>query len=198
MLIINLQQVYYEFGCDHCLCNSHHLRDLTFCHEEEKSIWAADARQLLVDLYETVEAARHTDVAATGLSESQLQYWYKKYDDLMTQGLRLHPLPEKQEGKRGAVKKSKTQNMLMRFIDHKEEILAFAKNFLIPFTNNIAEQAIRMMKVKQKISGCFRSEHGAKDFADIRSYIATAKKQGISIIKAISAAMQGMPLNLTG
>jgi transposase len=198
ILMHDFWKSYYEFGCDHGLCNSHHLRDLTFCHQEEKSLWAADARQLLVDLYEQVATARHTDASATSLSEGQLQYWYTKYDDLMTQGLQLHPLAEKQQGKRGVVKKSKTQNMLMRFIEHKEEILAFAKNFLIPFTNNIAEQAIRMMKVKQKISGCFRSEQGAKDFADIRSYLATAKKQGISIIKALSAAMQGMPLNLTG
>lgn len=197
-LIHDFWKSYYEFGCDHSLCNSHHLRDLNFCHEQEKSIWALNARQLLLGLHEKVEIAKHTDANATSLTKSQLQYWYKKYDDLMTEGLRLHPLPEKQKGKRGAVKKSKTQNMLMRFIKHKEEILTFAKNFLIPFTNNIAEQAIRMMKVKQKISGCFRSEQGAKDFADIRSYIATAKKQGISIIKALSAAIQGSPMNLTG
>ena len=197
-LVHDFWKSYYEFECDHSLCNSHHLRDLTFCHEQEKSTWAANARQLLLDLYEKVEIAKHTDANVTSLSKGQLKYWYKKYDDLMTEGLRLHPLPEKQKGKRGAVKKSKTQNMLIRFIDHKEEILAFAKNFLIPFTNNIAEQAIRMMKVKQKISGCFRSEQGAKDFADIRSYIATAKKQGISIMQALSAAIQGAPMNLTG
>jgi len=197
-LIHDFWKSYYEYGCDHSLCNGHHLRDLTFCHEEEKSIWAGNARQLLLDLHEKVEIAKCKDANATSLSKSQLQYWYKKYDDLMTEGLRLHPLPKKQEGKRGAVKKSKTQNMLLRFIDHKEEVLDFAKDFLFPFTNNIAEQAIRMMKVKQKISGCFRSKQGAEDFADIRSYIATAKKQGVSIMKALSAAIQGTPMSLSG
>lgn len=67
--------------------------------------------------------------------------------------------------------------MLERFINCKDQILNFATNFLVPFGNNIAEQAIRMMKVKQKISGCFRSEQGARDFADTRSYIATAKNK---------------------
>ena len=196
-LLHDFWKSYYEYGCDHSLCNGHHLRDLTFCHEEEKSIWAGNARQLLLDLHEKVEIAKCKDANATSLSKSQLQYWYKKYDDLMTEGLRLHPLPKKQEGKRGAVKKSKTQNMLLRFIDHKEEVLDFAKDFLFPFTNNIAEQAIRMMKVKQKISGCFRSKQGAADFADIRSYIATAKKQGVSIMKALSAAIQGAPMSLS-
>lgn len=195
-LIHDFWKSYYEFGCDHSLCNGHHLRDLTFCHEQEKSSWALQASKLLLDLHKKVEIAKEANT--TSLRKGQLQYWYKKYDDIMAEGLRLHPLPKKQEGKRGAVKKSKTQNMLMRFIKHKEEILTFANNFLIPFTNNIAEQAIRMMKVKQKISGCFRSEQGAKNFADIRSYIATAKKQGLSIIKALSAALQGRPIKLTG
>jgi transposase len=76
--------------------------------------------------------------------------------------------------------------------------LTFAKNFLIPFGNNLAEQAIGMMKVKQKISGCFRSEQGAKNFADTRSYIATAKKQGIPIMQALAAAIQGRPFQMSG
>jgi transposase len=88
--------------------------------------------------------------------------------------------------------------MIARFAEHKDQILAFTKDFLIPFGNNIAEQAIRMMKVKQKISGCFRSKEGAHDFATIRSYISTMKKQGVSIIQALAAAMQGTPLYSTG
>ena len=188
---------YNEFKCDHSLCNVHHLRDLTFCHEIEKSSWAGDARQLLLDLHEKVIMAKK-NVNATSLSKGQLQYWNKKYDDLMQQGLHTHPIPKKQKGKRGVVKKSKTQNMLERFINCKEQILTFAKNFLIPFGNNLAEQAIRMMKVKQKISGCFRSEKGAKDFADIRSYIATAKKQAIPIIHALNEVIQGRPILMSG
>lgn len=187
---------YNEFGCNHALCNVHHLRDLTFCNEIEKSSWAGNAKQLLLDLHAKVMTAK--DSGATALSKGQLQYWSKKYDTLMNEGLHKHPVPKKEKGKRGVAKRSKTQNLIERFIDYKEQILAFAKDFQIPFGNNVAEQAIRMMKVKQKISGCFRSEQGAKDFADIRSYISTMKKQGIPIMQALAAAIQGSPLKAVG
>ena len=92
---------------------------------------------------------------------------------------------KKQKGKRGAVKRTKTQNLLQRFGNYKESIFSFARDFTIPFGNNLAEQAIRMMKVKQKISGCFRSEQGANTFAIIRSYISTMQKQGKPILDAL-------------
>lgn len=196
ILVHDFWKSYNEFNCSHALCNVHHLRDLTFCHEIEKSSWAGQVKQMLLDLHAKVIPAKQA--GATSLSKGQIYYWSKKYDDLMNEGLRMHPVPKKQKGKRGTVKKSKTQNMIKRFVDCKEQILAFAKNFLVPFGNNIAEQAIRMMKVKQKISGCFRSEQGAKDFAVIRSYIATMKKQGHSIMQALAAAVQGTPLKSTG
>ena len=86
--------------------------------------------------------------------------------------------------------------MLERFINGKEQILAFTKNFLYPFGNNLAEQAIRMMRVKQKVSGCFRSEQGAKDFATIKSYIATAKKQEVPVMQALAPCHQWMPFSI--
>lgn len=196
ILVHDFWKSYNEFECSHALCNVHHLRDLTFCHEIEKSSWAGQAKQMLLDLHAKVRIAK--DAGETSLSKGQLHYWRKKYDDLINEGLRMHPIPKKQKGKRGVTKKSKTQNLIERFVDYKEQILAFAKNFLVPFGNNIAEQAIRMMKVKQKISGCFRSEQGAKDFADIRSYISTMKKQGQPIMQALAAAIQGYPLSSVG
>lgn len=192
ILVHDCWKPYYGFDCIHALCNVHHLRDLTFCHEIEKSNWAGQVKEMLVDLHAKVTQARQA--GQTDLSKGQFYYWSSKYDNLMDKGKPMHPVPKKQKGKRGAVRKSKTGKMLERFIDCKEQILAFAKNFQIPFGNNIAEQAIRMMKVKQKISGCFRSEQGAKDFAVIRSYIATMKKQGHSIIQALAAAIQGNPI----
>ena len=114
-----------------------------------------------------------------------------KYDHLVKAGWQAHPPPEKQQGKRGAVKKTKTQNLLQRFGQYKKSILAFACDFNIPFGNNLAEQAIRMMKIKQKISGCFRSEQGAIDFAIIRSYISTMKKQGKNIFIALDDLLIG-------
>ena len=86
--------------------------------------------------------------------------------------------------------------MLQRFVQFKSSVLAFISDFRIPFGNNIAEQAIRMMKVKQKISGCFRSEQGATAFAIIRSYISTMQKQGIPILQALKHAILGTPIPL--
>lgn len=183
---------YNEFACNHALCNVHHLRDLTFCEEVEKSIWAGNAKNFLLDLNEKVKSAKEAGLEA--LTKGQTQYWDRKFKTLLEEGQRIYPPPKKQKGKRGVTKKSKTENILERFIKHRSEVLAFSKNFQIPFGNNIAEQAIRMMKVKQKISGCFRSKKGASNFADIRSYIATMKKQGISIIQALRAAVQGSPI----
>jgi len=85
---------------------------------------------------------------------------------------------------------------LDRFVDFKSGVLAFVRDFSISFGNNIAEQSIRMMKVKQKISGCFRSEQGAKDLADTRSYIATMQKQGYSIFQVLENAISGNPIKL--
>jgi transposase len=185
-------RAYNEFDCGHALCNVHHLRDLTFCHEIEKSNWAAKMKQFLLALHKIVSKVKQS--GADSFTRGQWYYWSRKYDDLLNEGLRQHPRPQKQKGRRGVTKKSKTRNMLERFRDCKEEILAFASNFVVPFGNNIAEQAIRMMKVKQKISGCFRSEKGAKDFATIRSYIATIKKHGQNVMQALHQAILGNPL----
>lgn len=192
VLVHDFWKPYQEFGCAHALCNVHHLRDLTFCHEVENSVWAGRTKELLLHLHAKVNMAK--EGGATALSKGQLQYWSHKYDRLMQEGLCCHPLAKKPKGKRGVVKKSKTQNLIERFVNYKEQILAFAKDFMVPFGNNLAEQAIRMMKVKQKISGCFRSVQGAKDFADIRSYISTMKKQGVPVMQALAAAIRGAPL----
>ncbi len=131
---------------------------------------------------------------SANLNEQEQQLLTQKYDLLIQQGYGQHPMPEKQVGKRGSPKKTKTQNMLLRFDSHKEDILRFMSNFSIPFDNNLAEQAIRMMKVKQKISGCFRSKDGASSFAIIRSYIDTMRKNCYSIMDAIGLAMAGKPI----
>ncbi|MBD0368494.1 MAG: IS66 family transposase [Flavisolibacter sp.] len=191
VLVHDFWKSYHAFDCNHALCNVHHVRDLTFCHEVENSRWAGSAKQLLLDVHAKVQRAK--EAGASALSKGQWQYWSKKYDDLVNEGGCLHPVAEKQKGKRGVTKKTRTQNMIERFREYKDQILAFAANFVVPFGNNKAEQAIRMMKVKQKISGCFRSQQGAQDFADIRSYTATMKKQGISIIEALGAAINGTP-----
>ena len=182
---------YMEYNCHHALCNVHHLRDLTFCKEVENSPWASEMIAYLLSANQLVNQARQA--GKTALDEGGLSYWRSKYDELIKAGLEQHPLPEKQKGKRGALKKSKTQNLIQRFEQHKESVLAFMNDFRVPFGNNLAEQAIRMMKVKQKISGCFRSEQGAQTFATIRSYISTMQKQGVTAMVALHAAFSHAP-----
>ncbi len=194
ILVHDFWKSYNEFSCAHALCNIHHLRDLTFCHEVEKSNWAAQVKQFLLKQHQKVIDAKNA--GAESFTKGQLKYIHRKFDALMKEGKRLYPPPKKKQGQRGVVKKSKTHNLLERFISYRSEVLGFTKNFQIPFGNNLAEQAIRMMKIKLKISGCFRSEHGAKDFADTRSYIATMKKQGVDIFKALQNAVQGEPIQL--
>jgi transposase len=195
-LVHDFWKPYNSYDCKHNLCNVHHLRDLTFCAEVEKSEVAGKLKQLLLDIYKKVEQAK--DVGKQRLSKTTIQYWTTKFSNLVKEGLLCHPVAEKKATQQGIVKKSKTQNMLLRFRDYQEEVIGFMKNFTIPFGNNLAEQAIRMMKVKQKISGGFRSEQGAKDFADIRSYIATMKKQNHSILDALAAVINGSPFMTEG
>ena len=183
---------YLEYQCSHVFCHAHHLRDLTFCHEQEKSQWAALMKALLLEMKAVVESSK--EQGKQRLDAAQEQMLMEKYEQLMRLGFCEHPLTEKEAGKRGVAKKSKTQNLLDRFQRHKEDMVRFMKDFAIPFDNNIAEQAIRMMKIKQKISGCFRSQSGAQCFAIIRSYIDTIRKQGHSIADALKLAILGKPI----
>lgn len=183
---------YLDYLCKHSLCNVHHLRDLTFCLEQEKSQWAGDMKALLLEMKDITDNSKAQGLQS--VDEQQQQQLTAKYDLLVQAGYLQHPIAEKQPGKRGTVKKSKTQNLLVRFKNHREDIIRFIKDFRVPFGNNLAEQAVRMMKVKQKISGCFRSKEGATGFATIRSYIDTMRKNGFSIMDAIGQAIAGKPI----
>jgi len=183
---------YLDYLCMHSLCNTHHLRDLTFCHEQEKSQWAAEMKALLLEMKQITEDCKEQGLQS--LDELQQQQLTAKYNLLVEEGYRQHPLAKKEVGKRGVIKKSKTQNLLERFKNHGEDIIRFIRDFRVPFGNNLAEQAVRMMKVKQKISGCFRSKEGAQSFATIRSYIDTMRKNGFCIIDAIGHAIVGNPI----
>jgi transposase len=99
--------------------------------------------------------------------------------------------------KRKRKKRTKAQNLLIRLRNFREPTLAFMNDFSVPFDNNLAERDIRMIKVKQKISGCFRKDLGAEMFCRIRSYISTAKKQGRNISYVLQSVMDGNPVNLS-
>lgn len=162
-------------GVTHALCNAHHLRELTACAELDKEPWA----QCMIDLL----------LLASSDQNKNTQAITNQYDELIKQGLAYHEtrlLPNPTNRKN--FRKRKGHNLLIRLRDYKTETLRFITEIDVPFTNNQAEQDIRMVKVKQKVSGCFRSVDGAKEFAKIRSMISTARKQGLNLLEQLQLA----------
>ena len=184
---------YFKFdNCTHALCNAHHLRELRFAFEQYEQEWAQDLFDLLIDIKQAVASASLED--HTELAPEIIQDFVDKYDALLAQGFDANPPPPPPiVKKRGRRKQSKPKNLLDRLQKYKTETLAFMFDFRVPFDNNLAERDVRMMKVKQKISGTFRTRRGAEIFCDIRSYISTVRKQGGNVIQAIHHALLGQP-----
>ena len=174
-------------GVDHALCNAHHLRELQALIEIEKEGWARKMQRLLRRACHAANLARERGVA---LQPSLVEGFRRWWDAITAEGIRFHeaqpplgPAPAEGQAKRRGRKPRRTgHNLLLRLQARKEDALRFLANLAVPFTNNQAEQDVRMAKLKQKISGGFRSEQGANDFATIRGFISTAKKQGWNII----------------
>jgi transposase len=183
---------YWQYGdCQHALCNAHHLRELTFVEEQLGQGWAQELKALLLEIKQAVDAARDQGLAELA-AETQWAF-EARYDVLLDVGLKMNPPPEP-TGKRGRPPRGKAGSLVDRLREHKGATLAFMEDLAIPFDNNQAERDIRMVKVKQKISGCFRTTTGADRFCRIRGYISTLRKQGIPILSALGQAMAGSPL----
>jgi transposase len=180
---------YWQYGdCQHALCNAHHLRELTFVAEEMEQGWAQELRELLLEIKQATDAAREQGVAEMA-AETQRAF-EARYDALLEGGLRMNPPPEP-TGKRGRPPRGKAGSLVDRLRAHKGATLAFMEDLAVPFDNNQAERDIRMVKVKAKISGCFRTTTGVDRFCRIRGYISTLRKQGIPILSALGQAMVG-------
>jgi transposase len=182
---------YFQYGVSHGLCNAHILRELRYVNEEMNQEWAGEMSDLLKEGLKEKEESGIPDAA-----------WYEEYKrrymEILSKGKEEQPPPiPKEEGQRGRGAKTKSLNLIERLERYQEEVLAFLRKEEVPFTNNRAEQDIRMVKTKMKISGGFRSKEGARMFARIRATISTLQKQGKKIFEGLTSVFKRIPLKLS-
>jgi transposase len=177
--------------CRHALCGVHLLRELTYFEEvsAETKAWAGSLKGLLLEMKAEVERARGE--GGKRLTADRLTSMTASYDRLVAEGLQAQPPPEVPEQVR-----KQARNLLLRLERRKEEVLRFLSDFAVPFENNQAERDLRMVKLQQKVSGCFRTGEGARRFCRIRSYVSTARKQGRGVLHALEGACRGAPLSV--
>jgi transposase len=184
---------YYTLeGIRHALCNAHHLRELKALVEIEKEDWARKMQRLLRLACHATNLARER---GKPLPPRLIALFELRYDAILTEGLAFHaaqpalvrPEPTGKAKAHGRKPRRVGHNLLLRLSIRKQDVLRFLSDLTVPFTNNLAEQAARMMKLRQKISGGFRSAAGAADFAVIRSLLSTAKKQGWNTLDTLAA-----------
>lgn len=181
---------YWKYNLNHSVCCAHLLGELNGVIEnhKEQANWAISFQKLLLKMnklkLKTIKKGK------TSISYYHSRKFSSEYDSIMEEAKKLNTPPEKSK-KRGRPKKGKVLCLVDRLIDHKGEVCLFINDFNVPFTNNLAEQSIRMVKVKAKVSGGFRTKEGANIFTTIKSYLGTAKKHGINSHEAILAALSG-------
>ena len=172
-------KAYFRYDCKHGLCNAHHLRELEAAIQFDDQKWAKAMQDLLIEMKIAVEEA------GGALSKKKASRFRKQYRKILRKAEKECPLNSKTRAQ------SKSRNLLERLRDFEKETLRFLRDSDVPFTNNLGENDIRMTKVQQKISGCFRSMEGARIFCRIRSYLITCRKRGIGPGDALRMAFDG-------
>jgi transposase len=181
--------------CRHALCNVHHLRELTFVEEELHQPWAGTLKALLHEMKAAVATARASGL--TSLPPSLRHDLQTRYEAALLAGLAANPpppTPPPEGRRRGRRTQSPVRNLLERLWLGQADVLAFLDDFAIPFDNNQAEQDLRMFKVQQKVSGCFRADAGAEAYCRIRSFLSTLRKRQHALLQALQTAFTGRPL----
>jgi transposase len=180
-------------GATHALCNAHHLRELLAIIEgdPEGQSWATKIDLLLRALHTTVEHAK--TAGEQSLDPWTLAGYRVAYEQIIALGHHQNPPGTIPTGKRGVIKQTPARNLLVRLDRDREQVLRFAHNLEVPFDNNLAERDIRMIKIQQKISGCWRTTTGADRFLALRAYISTTRKQGRDTIDALARLAKHQP-----
>lgn len=180
-------------AAEHALCGAHHLRELARIGELTGQLWPTELAELLVEINLAVELVRAN--GGTALPADRLAGYQRRYDALVTAGKELNPPPPR-TGKRGRPALGPAGSLLARLHTHRDDVLRFATDLRVPFTNNQAESDIRMVKLQQKISGGWRSQTGAESFLAVRSYLSTARKHGqqaMAVLRNLFASQAWMP-----
>jgi transposase len=184
---------YWLYGCLHALCNVHHLRELIFLAEEQQQDWAVEMKELLLSMKEACDQARAAGRQA--LNAQEIADWTEAYEAIVQRGYDANPLePPAPVPKKGRRKQSAARNLLDRLSTHQQAVLAFLTDLTVPFDNSQAERDLRMLKVQQKVSGCFRAPAGAVAFCRLRSYLSCLRKQGLNLLTALQQTFLGHPL----
>lgn len=184
---------YWKFSdCIHAICCAHLLRELNGIEENHpEQTCVTKFKELLLAMKKVKDKA--IEQSKDAVSYYHLHKFDRQYNEIIKTAYEENPLPETTGKKRGRKKKTKVLNLVSRLENYKESVCLFIKNLCVPFDNNLAERDLRMIKVKTKVSGCFRSEEGAQEYLTIMSYIGTAHKHGINAYTAIREALFGNP-----
>lgn len=184
---------YRQYGCGHALCNAHHLRELTAIEEHDHQPWATQMKELLLEIKDHVATQRAA--GRQRIAPEVRQDFIQRYQHILDAGFAANPPPDPARGppKRGRGKQSKAKNLLDRLRTDQAAVLAFMEDWRVPFDNNQAERDLRMVKVQQKVSGCFRTPQGAATFCRVRGYLSTLRKHGEQLLPALHRVFTGHP-----